>query len=113
MTWANTTLTDFEAAVKAVETVDGCVGQLVDAILAQDGVALVTADHGNCERMVELLTGDPHTYHTTNPVNCLVIGSDYALLRPRGILADVAPTVLDLLGIDQPAEMTGESLLVR
>ncbi len=101
-----------EAAIKAVETVDACVGKVVAAIEAQGGSALVTADHGNCERMVEILTGEPHTYHTTNPVNCLAVSNNYMLLRPRGILADVAPTVLDLLGIDQPAEMTGESLLV-
>ncbi len=102
-----------EAAIKAVETVDECTGKLVDLVTSLGGAALVTADHGNCERMVEILTGEPHTYHTTNPVNCLAISNDYLLLRPRGILADVAPTVLDLMGIDQPAEMTGESLLVK
>lgn len=102
-----------DAAMKAVETVDACVGKIVEQIRGMGGTILLTADHGNCERMVELLTGDPHTYHTTNPVNCLVISSEYRLLRPRGILADVAPTVLDLMGVEQPAEMTGQSLLVR
>ncbi|MFK7804726.1 MAG: 2,3-bisphosphoglycerate-independent phosphoglycerate mutase [Anaerolineae bacterium] len=101
-----------EAAIKAVETVDTCAAKLVDQIAGLGGTVLLTADHGNCERMVELLTGDPHTYHTTNPVNCLVISDEYRLLRPRGILADVAPTVLELLGVNQPDEMTGESLLV-
>ena len=100
-----------EAAIKAVETVDECAGRLVAAINAKGGVALVTADHGNCERMINLETGEPHTYHTTEPVAIFAIGDSYRNLRPRGSLADVAPTVLDLLGIEQPAEMTGRSLL--
>ncbi|MBX3015730.1 MAG: 2,3-bisphosphoglycerate-independent phosphoglycerate mutase [Caldilineaceae bacterium] len=99
------------AAIKAVETVDECAGRLVEAINAKGGIALVTADHGNCERMINLETGEPHTYHTTQPVAIFVIGEGYRNLRPRGILADVAPTVLDLLGIEPPAEMTGRSLL--
>ena len=99
------------AAIKACEAVDECAGRLVAEIVAQGGVALVTADHGNCERMVELLTGKPHTYHTTNPVSFIPISRDYILLKPRGILADVAPTILDLLGVDQPVEMTGKSLV--
>lgn len=99
------------AAIKAVETVDECVGRVVQAIVAKGGVAIVTADHGNCERMRDLITGEPHTYHTTQPVACFVIGDGYYALRPRGILADVAPTVLDLLGIDPPEEMTGRSMI--
>lgn len=100
------------AAVKAVETVDECAVKLVDAVLAKGGVALVTADHGNCERMVEELTGDAHTYHTTNPVSLLIISRDeYFLPHPRGALADVAPTVLDLLDIPQPPQMTGRTLI--
>jgi 2,3-bisphosphoglycerate-independent phosphoglycerate mutase len=99
------------AAVKAVETVDACAGRLVEAWTASGGVAIVTADHGNCERMVEELTGAAHTYHTTNPVSLFVIGEGYYKLRPSGILADVAPTVLEVLGVAQPAEMTGRSLL--
>ncbi|RMG92213.1 MAG: 2,3-bisphosphoglycerate-independent phosphoglycerate mutase [Chloroflexi bacterium] len=100
-----------EAAIRAVEAVDECAGRLVDAIVAKGGVALVTADHGNCEIMVDLKTGNPHTYHTTQPVSFFVIGKAYYHLRPRGILADVAPTVLSLLGVAQPAEMTGHSLI--
>lgn len=100
-----------EAAIKAVETVDECAGRIVDAITAKGGVAIVTADHGNCERMVELSTGEAHTYHTTNPVSLWVVGDGYYLLKPRGALADVAPTVLHLLGIDQPEEMTGTTLV--
>lgn len=100
-----------EAAIKAVETVDECVGKLVQAITDKGGIALVTADHGNCERMVNLETGEPHTYHTTQPVTIFAIGDGYRDLRPRGKLADVAPTVLDLMGLEQPQEMTGWSLL--
>ena len=103
---------DLEAAIKAVETVDECAGRLVEAINAKGGVAVVTADHGNCERMVDHKTGYPHTYHTTQPVSLFVIGVDgYVNLRPRGKLADVSPTVLDLMGIQQPEEMTGRSLI--
>jgi 2,3-bisphosphoglycerate-independent phosphoglycerate mutase len=104
-----------EAAIRAVQTVDECAGRVVTAVNAKGGVALVTADHGNCEMMVDLKTGNPHTYHTTQPVSFLVIGgkegNNYHWLRPRGILADAAPTVLHLLGIPQPSEMTGRSLL--
>jgi len=100
-----------EAAIKAVEVVDECAGKLVEAVRAKGGVAIVTADHGNCERMVELATGEAHTYHTTNPVGLFMIGPGYFRLQPRGKLADVAPTVLDLLGLEQPSEMTGTSLI--
>jgi len=99
------------AAIKAVETVDECAGRLVEAIVAKGGVAIVTADHGNCERMIDEVTGEPHTYHTTQPVSLFVIGDRYFNLRPRGILADVAPTVLHLMGIPQPPEMTGRTLI--
>ena len=99
------------AAIKAVETVDECAAKLVDAVVNKGGVAIVTADHGNCERMIELSTGAAHTYHTTNPVSLFVIGDGYYLLRPRGRLADVAPTVLDLLGLEKPVEMTGTTLI--
>ncbi len=99
------------AGIKAVETVDGCANRLVEAWNAKGGVAIVTADHGNCERMIEELTGAAHTYHTTNPVSLFLIGDGYYKLRPSGILADVAPTVLELLGVPQPSEMTGRSLI--
>lgn len=104
-----------EAAAKAVETVDKCAGKLVEQITKKGGVALVTADHGNCEVMVDEATGKPHTYHTTNPVSFFVIGNqpdEYFTLRPRAILADVAPTVLKLLGVEQPKEMTGKSIVL-
>jgi 2,3-bisphosphoglycerate-independent phosphoglycerate mutase len=100
------------AAIQAVETVDECAGKLVKAVVAKGGVALVTADHGNCERMIDEQTGNPHTYHTTQPVAFFAIGDSYYDLRPRGILADVAPTVLHLLGLEQPAEMSGRTLIM-
>jgi 2,3-bisphosphoglycerate-independent phosphoglycerate mutase len=99
------------AAITAVETVDECAGRLVEAVNAKGGVAIVTADHGNCERMVDEKTGEPHTYHTTQPVSLFIIGDQYFDLRPRGILADVSPTILHLMGISQPEEMTGRSLI--
>ncbi len=100
------------AAIKAVEVVDACAGRLVDAILAKGGAAIVTADHGNCERMIDEATGEPHTYHTVGPVSLFVIaGAGYYDLRSWGRLADVAPTVLDLMGVAQPPEMTGRSLI--
>jgi 2,3-bisphosphoglycerate-independent phosphoglycerate mutase len=99
------------AAIKAVEAVDECAGRLVEAINARGGVAIVTADHGNCERMVDEQTGEPHTYHTTQPVSLFVVGDRYYDLRPRGILADVSPTILHLMDIPKPQEMTGRSLI--
>ncbi len=104
---------DLAAAVKAVETVDACAQKVIDAVLAKGGTVIVTADHGNCEIMVDELTQEPHTYHTTNPVHLFVMRDNtYISLRPRGILADVAPTVLHLLGLEQPDVMTGRSLVV-
>jgi 2,3-bisphosphoglycerate-independent phosphoglycerate mutase len=100
-----------EAAIRACEAVDECAGRLVQAILDKGGVVLVTADHGNAERMIDEETGGPHTYHTTNPVSCVMLGDRYFAPRPRGILADVAPTILELLGIEAPEVMTGRSIL--
>jgi len=102
---------DLAAATRAVEATDECAGKLVDAVRQKGGVVLVTADHGNAERMIDEVSGGPHTYHTTSPVSLFVMADGYVGVRPRGILADVAPTVLDLLGVPQPAEMTGRSLL--
>jgi 2,3-bisphosphoglycerate-independent phosphoglycerate mutase len=102
-----------EAAIRAVEVVDDCVGRIVGEVINKGGVAIVTADHGNAERMIDEVTGGPHTYHTTGPVPLFVIGNAYFELRPSGILADVAPTILDLMRIPKPSEMTGRSLLMR
>jgi len=103
----------FEAAVKAVEVVDGCVGEIVNRILSLGGAVLLTADHGNAEKMQDSDTGQPHTAHTTNPVPISLITSDrksYSL-REDGILADVAPTALELMHIPQPEAMTGRTLI--
>lgn len=101
----------FEAAVKAVEAVDNCVGKIVDAVLAKGGVCLITADHGNADKMYEP-DGSPFTAHTTNPVPFVVVGYD-CKLREGGRLADIAPTMLDILGLEQPAEMDGKSLIAH
>ncbi len=106
-----------EAAIKAVETVDECVGKIVEAVLAKGGSLIVTADHGNCEQMTDPATGGPHTAHTTYPVDLIVVddrlkGSEVKL-REKGRLADICPTALALMGIDQPEAMTGETLVPR
>jgi len=100
----------FDAAKAAVEAVDTCVGRMVDAILEKGGVALITADHGNADKMYEP-NGEPFTAHTTNPVPFIVVGEDCEL-REGGVLADIAPTMLQLLELPQPEEMTGKSLIV-
>ncbi len=102
----------FDAAKKAVETVDSCVGKVVDAILAQGGIALLTADHGNAEQMVDPITGGPFTAHTTFPVPLILVGAGNLKLKD-GKLADLTPTMLDLMGIAKPEEMTGESLILN
>ena len=102
-----------KAAIKAVEVVDECAGRVVEAINKKGGVAIVTADHGNCECMIDEATGEPHTYHTTQPVPLFIIGEGDRRLRPGGILADVAPTILELMGIPKSPEMTGQSLIDR
>lgn len=101
----------FDAAVKAVETVDTCVGKTVDAILAQGGIALITADHGNADKMYED-DGSPFTAHTTNPVPFIMVGAgDKKLAASGGKLADIAPTMLELIGLSKPVEMDGKSML--
>ncbi|MEM0914994.1 MAG: alkaline phosphatase family protein [Planctomycetota bacterium] len=106
-----------DAAIKAVETVDRCVGEIVDATLAKSGGGgklIVTADHGNAEQMFDPTTDAPHTAHTLYKVDCIVVDESLTKdtpLRDDGRLADVFPTVLDLMGLDKPSEMTGESLL--
>ncbi len=106
------------AVVKAVETVDACLGAIVPAVLARGGVALITADHGNAEMLIDPEGGGPHTAHTTNPVPCILVaapglGLDGARLRSGGRLCDVAPTILDLLGVPPAPQMTGRSLILR
>ncbi|MBQ5584723.1 MAG: 2,3-bisphosphoglycerate-independent phosphoglycerate mutase [Ruminiclostridium sp.] len=99
----------FAAAVKAVETVDECVGQVVNAVTEMGGVALITADHGNAEQMLDS-EGNPFTAHSTNPVPFCIVGADVHLRDGR--LADIAPTMLDLMGLNQPEEMDGKTLIV-
>ncbi|WP_369425211.1 2,3-bisphosphoglycerate-independent phosphoglycerate mutase [Methanothrix sp.] len=104
----------YEAAVRAVEAVDRGVGTVVDEVLSRGGVALITSDHGNAEKMLEKSTGEPHTAHTTNRVPFILAGcDDVSGLRDDGILADVAPTMLELLGIEKPSSMSGRSLIKR
>ena len=100
-----------EATIKAVEAVDKCVGEVVAEVLKRDGVALLTADHGNSELMVDFISRQPHTYHTMSPVPFIVIKDEKLSVHPRGILADIAPTVLGLLGLDLPEEFERESLI--
>ncbi|MNI36462.1 2,3-bisphosphoglycerate-independent phosphoglycerate mutase [compost metagenome] len=102
----------FEAAVKAVECLDLCVGRIVDALEKVGGEALITADHGNVEQMSDETTGQAHTAHTTEPVPFIYVGKRDLKVREGGVLADVAPTMLKLLGLEQPKEMTGTSILV-
>lgn len=103
---------DLEAAIKAVEAVDAGLGRIVAAIERAGGALLVIADHGNCELMRDPVTGQPHTAHTTNLVPALLFGVPGARLEP-GRLGDIAPTLLDLMGLPRPAQMTGRSLVVR
>ena len=105
---------NLQAAVRAVETVDECVGKVADAVLARGGGLIVTADHGNCEQMIDPATGGPHTAHTTYDVELIVADPRYRgrRLRPGGRLADIAPTALDMMGLPKPDAMTGTSLIV-
>ncbi len=101
-----------EAAIKAIEAVDECVGKVVEAVEKQNGVLLITADHGNAEQMIDYKTGEPHTAHTTNPVPLILVGMDQVKLK-QGKLADLAPTMLAIMGLEKPQEMTGESLILK
>jgi 2,3-bisphosphoglycerate-independent phosphoglycerate mutase len=103
----------FEAAVKAVECLDACVGRIVTALEKVGGEALITADHGNVEQMEDECTGQAHTAHTTEPVPFIYVGKRALKVREGGVLADVAPTMLKLMGLEKPAEMTGTSILTE
>jgi len=114
------------ATIKAIETIDKCVGQLVDTVLAENGVAVLTADHGNAEELINLQTGVIDKEHSTNPVPLIIVGkewegeniggvgapgSDLSLVPPQGLLSDVAPTILKIMNLKQPEEMTGSALI--
>ena len=106
---------NLEAAIKAIETIDECVGRVgrvVKAIDKVNGILLITADHGNSEQMIDYQTGEPHTAHTTNPVPLILYGMENVTLN-SGKLADLAPTMLDIMELKKPEEMTGESIIVR
>lgn len=102
-----------EAAIKAVETVDACVGRVMEALLETGGQMFICADHGNSDQMVDYETNEPFTAHTTNPVPFLLVNyADGVELRENGRLADIAPTLLEMMGLQKPVEMTGQSLLI-
>jgi 2,3-bisphosphoglycerate-independent phosphoglycerate mutase len=103
-----------EPTIRAVETVDACLGRIELAVRRRGGAMLITADHGNAEMLIDPVTGGPHTAHTTNPVPFIVVGGngrDFAL-KPGGSLRDISPTVLGILGISEPTEMTGRDLRI-
>ena len=104
---------NFEASVKAVEVVDSCLQKVVEAVAEQNGQVLITADHGNVEEMFDEASNQPHTQHTTLPVPLIYAGSKNLSLDKDGSLADVAPTLLALMELDQPKEMSGRSLLIE
>ena len=98
-----------EAAIKACEIVDKCTGKVVETILSKEGIALITGDHGNAEEMLDQ-NGKPHTFHTTNPVP-FIITKENISIKNKGRLADIAPTILKILGINKPSEMSGNALI--
>ncbi|MEN8213616.1 MAG: 2,3-bisphosphoglycerate-independent phosphoglycerate mutase [Pseudomonadota bacterium] len=102
-----------DAAIEAVEAVDSCVGRVVEALLKVGGEALITADHGNAEKMLNRESGQAFTAHTTNPVPLIYVGNQQKVLQEHGALSDIAPTLLHIMGLEQPEEMTGKSLLVE
>ena len=102
-----------QAAIKAIETIDVCVGKIYDAIEAQKANLIITADHGNAEQMIDYKTGEPHTAHTTNLVPLILITEKENLKLKEGRLCDIAPTMLELMGIEKPAEMSGESIIEK
>jgi 2,3-bisphosphoglycerate-independent phosphoglycerate mutase len=104
---------NLEAAIKAIEAVDACTGRILDAVRKQGGVAVITADHGNSEQEIDPVSGNPYTAHTTYDVPLIVMDDRYKgrKLREDGRLADVAPTLLHMMGLPKPKEMTGQSLI--
>src|SRR5690606_28136933 len=101
-----------DAAIRAVEVVDTCLGRIVDALLSVDGQCLITADHGNAEQMLDETNGQPLTSHTNGPVPLIYVGKRKLQLAADGSLCDVAPTLLKLMDLPQPAEMSGHSLVL-
>ena len=104
---------NLDAAIAAIEAVDECIGKIIDSILPQKANLIITADHGNAEQMIDYKTGEPHTAHTTNLVPLILISERENVKLRKGKLADIAPTLLELMGLEQPKEMTGESLIEK
>ena len=117
---------NLKATIKAIEVIDKCVGKIVNSVLNKNGMLFITADHGNAEDLFNMQTGIIDKEHSANPVPFLIIGKDYegktlslpdapggdlSLLQPQGMLSDVAPTILKVMGLDKPADMTGRSLI--
>ncbi len=102
-----------EAAIRAIETLDYCIADVIDAAIAAGGVALMTADHGNAETEIDPVNGEPVTAHTTSPVPALICGINDITLRSGGGLQDIAPTILEIMQLDKPALMTGTSLILN
>ena len=117
---------NIEAAIRGIEVVDECMGKVVSEVVERGGVVLVTADHGNAEEMLNIATGEIYKEHSTNPVPLVIVGEAYkgkpspagaspdqdlSLTTPVGMLADIAPTILEVMDIDQPEEMTGQPLI--
>ncbi|MEG2247172.1 MAG: alkaline phosphatase family protein, partial [Peptostreptococcaceae bacterium] len=104
-----------DAAIKAVEVVDNCIGELVDKLLEVGASAIITADHGNAEYMLDPQNGKVVTSHSTNPVPFILVGEEFknAILLDDGRLSDIAPTILDMMNLEKPEEMTGHSLLKK
>ena len=99
--------------LRAIETVDECVGKVVEAVKEVDGVMFICADHGNAEKLIDD-NGEPYTAHTTNPVPFILVNYDEAYtLKENGKLCDIIPTLIDIMELEKPAEMTGESLLIK
>ena len=103
---------NLDAAIKAVEAVDSCIGRVVEAVEKVEGIILITADHGNSEQMIDYKTGEPNTAHTTNLVPLILIGTENIKVK-SGKLADLAPTMLEIMGLEKPSEMTGESIIEK
>ena len=102
------------AAIKAIEAIDECVGEVVNFVEQVGGQMFITADHGNAEQLIDYETGEPHTAHTTNPVPFILVNADPGVkLAEGGVLADIVPTMIDMMGMEQPKEMTGHSLLIK
>jgi 2,3-bisphosphoglycerate-independent phosphoglycerate mutase len=104
---------NLNATIKAIEVIDECLGRVVAATQEKGGTVVITADHGNAEQMIDPVSGSVFTAHTTNPVPVILINGEHGKLRKEGSLRDIAPTLLGILGLEQPAQMSGQDLRVE